>query len=343
VVTKEYGGSSDAPILTVSELWTWRYKEFVLSAYSELGKNPAEFDNDFAQSAGKTDLRFSIPGMDDHTFNNGVISPEDIISRMLAHQIDEFGDPQTKLQSATGEQLVSYPSTLEIFEVAVVQVLSDVTKYMDSANSTEFGMRSKTYTEASMREEMRLERGFIDNISDIKSELSMIDEILSQQEEIISTMIVSPKSLLEEEIQKRTPETYITEEEIRLQGIVSILEDARLKIHRYRKRVIKIDNDAGRIEKTIQDQLNLKRTYASLQDAHASVELGRTSAHLGTAVIGFTIVTIIFAPIAFMASIFALPIDSLNAHKTGESQSYSTGYLGWWFGMCLAALEIHPS
>jgi hypothetical protein len=369
VVTREYGSSPDAPILTVSEFWIWQLGDFVLSAYSEPGKNPADVDKELARSSGQVDLSLSIPGMEylhptkyDPDNREVALHPEDVISRILAYQIDKFGRRQERvIQTATGERLVySYPSPLDIFEVAVVRVLSDVTEYMDSATSMDFSMQLAT-TEV-MRHEMKAERRFLDNVSDIKSELAMIDEILSQQEEIISTMIVSDNDILAKKgehtrgLQRNrrekmssttsnasadtTPENM---DDIRLQRTLSTLEDARSKVQRYRKRVIKIDNDTGRIEKTIQDQLNLKRTYASMHDAHAGVELGRASKYLSTAVIGFTIITIIFAPLAFMASVFALPIDTLNAHKTGDSQSYSTAYLARWFGTCLTTVEIYPS
>ena len=155
------------------------------------------------------------------------------------------------------------------------------------------------------------EREFMHDISDIRSELIMINEILLEQERIMTSII------------KNAPGE---ENDDRYWGEVKY---AMKQLKSYQDRIKKIDRDAERIEKIIQDQLNLKRTFATIRDT-------RTSLLLGTAVIGFTIVTIIFAPIAFMATLFALPIDKLveNQVQIGDTNAFETKYIGKWFGKC---------
>ena len=157
--------------------------------------------------------------------------------------------------------------------------------------------------------EIKKEREFMHDISDIRSELVMVDGILLEQERILTSVIESCPT--ESRSCKGWP----------------IVEDAKKLLETYRDKVKKIDRDAERIEKMIQDQLNLKRTFATIRDT-------RTSLLLGTAVIGFTIVTMIFAPIAFMATLFALPIDKIvtNQVKIGDTNVFETNYIGKWFG-----------
>jgi hypothetical protein len=69
--------------------------------------------------------------------------------------------------------------------------------------------------------------------------------------------------------------------------------------------VRKIDGDAERIEKANQELLNLKHTHSSIKDAHSSLILS-------TAVIGFTVVTIVFAPLAFLTALFTLKIEGFG-------------------------------
>jgi hypothetical protein len=109
----------------------------------------------------------------------------------------------------------------------------------------------------------------------------------------------------------------------------------------YRKRVVKIDKDAEHIDKIIQDELNLKRTFASMQDARTGMQDAWNSLLLGWAVIGFTIITVLFAPIAFMTSLFALPIDSFLKHQVTSTDAtgspaavYSSSYIAWTFCEC---------
>ena len=91
--------------------------------------------------------------------------------------------------------------------------------------------------------------------------------------------------------------------------------------------MIKIDADAERVEKAVQDKLDLKRTDASIKDAHSSLLLS-------TAVIGFTIITIIFAPLAFLTALFALNIDGFDRLQLqGQESVYSSGEMAAIFGM----------
>lgn len=88
--------------------------------------------------------------------------------------------------------------------------------------------------------------------------------------------------------------------------------------------------------------LELKRTYAQVKDAH-------TSLLLGTAVVGFTVVTIISAPVAFLTALFALKIDDFDrllvqpaksaetANSAGDTEAaddaiYDSGKIGGIFG-----------
>ncbi|KAL8916071.1 MAG: hypothetical protein Q9208_008725 [Pyrenodesmia sp. 3 TL-2023] len=96
----------------------------------------------------------------------------------------------------------------------------------------------------------------------------------------------------------------------------------------YRKRTQKIDGDAVRMQQKIQDTLNLKRTAASMDQANASIKEARESKLLSLVVIGFTIITLIFTPLSFLASLFALNIDAFSSLKYtpvgGDSSSGSS-------------------
>ncbi|KAI0401747.1 hypothetical protein F4802DRAFT_600750 [Xylaria palmicola] len=124
------------------------------------------------------------------------------------------------------------------------------------------------------------------------------------------------------------------------------VKDSRIQISRYQARVRKIDSDAERIQKTIQDQLNLKRTHASMRDAEAGLITARAGLIVSTAVIGFTIITVVFAPLAFVSALFALPVDTLLGNQVrfgggggpdGEQQeaksAYTTAYVRTWFAV----------
>lgn len=215
---------------------------------------------------------------------------EAIIGVLLSHWIKKFGE------SSAGW---TYQSPLDYFEIGVVKVLSGLTAYMRS--------------QVSAKLDIRKEQQFIYDISDIRSELAMIAEVLSQQAEIIRTVIRDASMRWKGEASF----SFVVRAEKQLEG--------------YRERVTKIDKDAERIGQTIQDQLNLKRTHASMKEAHTTVVLDM-------AVIGFTTITIVFALIAFMTSRFALPIHNINKHQKPDEHGtnvYPTAYVEKWFSKFL--------
>ncbi|KAI8946097.1 hypothetical protein F4801DRAFT_81567 [Xylaria longipes] len=48
---------------------------------------------------------------------------------------------------------------------------------------------------------------------------------------------------------------------------------------------------------------------------------------MSAAIVGFTVITIIFAPLSFFTSLFALPIDQFQQNQEGK---YTTNYIGKW-------------
>ncbi|KAI1188550.1 hypothetical protein F5B17DRAFT_394896, partial [Nemania serpens] len=334
----------------VPQLWIWRCDRYVLTAFSA-GSIPRSFDEYTArESASKTQNR--LESMSDHN----LAYPDIQVGLLMANQILEFNNRQ-----ANGE----FPSPLDIFEDRTAQVLTDVDQYMGKSTLSP--------------DDMEAERHLMFRIADIREELVMIQKIFGQQLKILQSYIDDfersnpdsynflnhPPHITKSKKQDRTttrkwgsgkrPQNAagksgkrvgnLTEdEEKEAMSLLEIVRSSRGTIESYQERARKIDKDAEMVEKRMQDQLNLKRTYASIRDA-------RTRVTLGSAVIGFTVITIIFAPLAFVTALFALPIDSLlknqfvfdgtegssgppsdAAGAPDPTRAYTKRYLGTWFG-----------
>ncbi|KAI6085166.1 hypothetical protein F4821DRAFT_241298 [Hypoxylon rubiginosum] len=213
--------------------------------------------------------------------------PDVFIGQVLAHHINAF-------DGVTAYENASFPPTLDVFETAVVSVLSDVDEYVREQHSTVIDINE--------------EAKFIHRISDIRSELIMIQDVLDQQKKVLTLFLEDP-----------TRDTD-TAEYINEYKWAPICE-ARSKIEDQFNRTKKIDRDADRIEKVIQDKLNLTRTAASMNAANASIAEARQSKLLSVVVLSFTIITIIFTPISFLATLFALDIDTFSGVKYNPSVS----------------------
>jgi Mg2+ and Co2+ transporter CorA len=213
--------------------------------------------------------------------------------------IDRFGKSQ-----AHGK----FPPPLQIFETGVAKISSDVLEYMGPSGTS--------------KPEIEKEREFLSRISDIQGELVMIQDVLNQQRKVLDLILDDP------------PHDYVPPDkrELGMYNDWDYVIKARSKLERYLKWTEKINADAARIEKNIQDELNLKRAFATMDDA-------RTSLWLGTAVIGFTVITVIFAPLAFVTALFALPVDRFERQKVkiasesseGGKDAFTAGYISKWF------------
>jgi Mg2+ and Co2+ transporter CorA len=80
------------------------------------------------------------------------------------------------------------------------------------------------------------------------------------------------------------------------------IQRPQFQFAKFKRQIAKLNEDAERVERAIDRKLDLKTKHASLNEAHAT-------AIMSAAVFGFTIITIIFMPLSFLVSLFALPID----------------------------------
>jgi hypothetical protein len=285
------------PLLMVSQFWIWRWSKLVVSAYSPPGKIPTKLA-EYQPPPGRHpyDWMDADIGMPAEFPHEGCL--EGLVACLIAAQIARFGAVQADQK---------YQPPLAYFENGVVRVHAAVSEYTKSG-SLEVAVDADK------------EAGFMRDIADIKEELTMIGKVLRQQHEVLDHLIPLSGCKCERDSFQLSP--------------IDILKNAQAQIKGYRDRVARIERDSERIDKVIGELLNLKRTAASIRDAAASGKDARTSLVLGIAVIGFTVITIIFAPLAFMAALFALNIDGLAKHKSGEGNDavYPGGYVAWTFG-----------
>ncbi|KAF2688178.1 hypothetical protein K458DRAFT_176048 [Lentithecium fluviatile CBS 122367] len=206
--------------------------------------------------------------------------PDLHIGLILAHHVEACGE-QIKL---TVLDTVSSP--LQRFESALVSRMSDVEEYVDSPSSS-----GDKFTE----------KRLIHSIADIRGELAMISEIIQEQDRILKAFISDTTESSAEGEEVNLPDWNTLQYRLRPQK-------ARHRLEQYLRRIKKIDNAAERLERSMQDKIELKRTYASIKDAHNSLLISM-------AVVGFTVITVIFAPLAFLTALFALDIEGFDQLK----------------------------
>lgn len=174
------------------------------------------------------------------------------------------------------------------------------------------------------------EKGFIHDITDIRDELAMIKRVVLQQEEVWKDFAFDawpehwPNG---QDGRMVVPRDTLKGDDGELWRIVM---HAQTLFGKYRRRIEQLDEDADRVERAITTKLELMAKHATLKESHAT-------SIMSAAVFGFTIVTIIFKPLSFFASLFALPIDTFQNHQvvgrfSSEAGMYTTNYVGKYIG-----------
>jgi hypothetical protein len=281
VVSKNYEKCpARRPIVVVPQLWLWQFGNTLISAHGI----PRESKQFYAstQPSARGDRKIWQP-------RASPTAPQIKMACLIAHYVKAFGN-----EGLTLPDKKEVPPALDLFERQVVKVLSDVKTYIRTTPQSRI-----VYVK---------EEGFHLSLSDCRSELAMIQHILTQQKGVIDAFCADLTRELKDwdkNIKGKIISNDHEDEEWRLTSALDQLHEAEIALKQYQERILKIDGDADRVEKNVQDLLNLKRTYASVQDSHASVLLGVAAG-------AFAIVTIFFAPLAFLTALFALKVQGFD-------------------------------
>lgn len=215
-------------------------------------------------------------------------------------------------------------SILDQFQTAIVKLAEEVAEYSKQTGVDSIGINE--------------EKEFFHEINDIREELSMIQRVLSQQEEVWRdfTSNAWPEFCTDPMGGRSNYQITGTQSDSEKQDqkeIMQLIGRPRILIQKRQRRIAQLDEDAERVERSIGIQLDLKKQHTSLQEAHAT-------AIISAAAFGFAVITIIFTPLSFAMSLFALPIDRFQESQipsrwTSEAGMYSTKYIGTWAGKVL--------
>lgn len=205
---------------------------------------------------------------------------------------------------------------LDAFDKAITLLVEDVNKYTDSVGITKISIEA--------------ERKYLHEINDIFEELSMIKNVLLVQENVWKSFASNawPHYWPNGEegrmvIPREDWASFSADDTREWKRII----EAQSLFERYRRRMSHLNENAERVERVMLIKLDLKQKHTSLQESHST-------AIMSAAVLGFTIVTIIFTPLSFVTALFALPIDEFQDNMAGttDSKTYSSSYIAKWAG-----------
>ncbi|EHK99127.1 hypothetical protein M7I_4959 [Glarea lozoyensis 74030] len=159
---------------------------------------------------------------------------------------------------------------------------------------------------------------------DILDELNMISSIFKQQLRIVKAMAenkADSKNLEQLPSEPLDPSgtakgSQIPKEQDNLQDDAKNSAVKYTKLHQKLKGreqdIEDLKTEGTRVYKAICDLLDLKQKQASVSEAYSARQEAKESARQGNIILVFTIVTIIFLPLSFIAAIFSMNAKEIN-------------------------------
>ena len=167
------------------------------------------------------------------------------------------------------------------------------------------------------------ETNLLAETKDIRDELNMIRNVLEQQKQVLL------------DLQESICEIYLGEHRSQQEAKKRFKEQQRV-IDMHVKDLDRMDKQTERIYSSITDLLDLKQKHANAFEARFARDQAAGTARQGKTIMMFTIVTIIFLPLSFMTSLFAINIREFP-HASDGSQDLNFSFVAkYTFGIGFA-------
>ncbi|EME89136.1 uncharacterized protein MYCFIDRAFT_206237 [Pseudocercospora fijiensis CIRAD86] len=181
---------------------------------------------------------------------------------------------------------------------------------------------------------------FVDKLLDVGSETDLLAEIKDIRDELdIIRMVLNHQQHLLPDLQRAITNIYKDERSYAQEKKVhKIFGEQEKIIANPLKDIDRMDKQAERIYGSIRDLLDLKQKHANAFEARFARDQAAGTQRQGQTIMVFTIVTIIFLPLSFISSFFAINVDEFpHPYGPNTSQSlhlsYASAYI---FGIGLA-------
>ncbi|KAJ5162637.1 Mg2+ transporter protein CorA-like/Zinc transport protein ZntB [Penicillium coprophilum] len=166
---------------------------------------------------------------------------------------------------------------------------------------------------------------FVDRLLDIGQETNLLAETKDIRDELnmIRTVLEHQNNVLLD-FQEVICETYQGQHRSQFE-VKKRFKDQQRMIDMHLKDIDRMDKQAERIYHSITDLLDLKQKHANAFEARFARDQAAGTARQGKTIMVFTIVTIIFLPLSFIASIFTINLKEFENLNLGYVAKYTFG------------------
>ncbi|CAK4034723.1 ankyrin repeat [Lecanosticta acicola] len=185
---------------------------------------------------------------------------------------------------------------------------------------------------------------FLDQLLDVGAETDLLAEIKDIRDELdIIRMVLDHQMNILPDLKDAVKDTYRDDRSLghrsleQLRKVDKGFEEQEKTISNPLKDIDRMDKQAERIYTNIRDLLDLKQKHANAFEARFARDQAAGTQRQGQTIMVFTIVTVIFLPLSFIAAFFAINVDQFPHDERTGQQQMSLGYVSQYiFGIGLA-------
>jgi Mg2+ and Co2+ transporter CorA len=349
----------DPKIFMVDQLWMWVLgKDLIVTAFPQRWQQPKNdplnvLDGIIEDINSKTrepvrnvyDLALIITGRCVGVFDRNRMDEEQFMD-MFEASIGDATEEETKLfrefndASAQASQWLQHhrrPNRFSRHLEAEGRVIEHQNKHAISPHSHRHALDAHPVHEDAFMNgpvhaplfvdkllDIGAETDLLAEIKDIRDELNMIAKVLEDQKTVIPDLEIAILDIYKEE--------HKSQQEIKRR-----FKEQLKTIQTHINDIDRMDKQAERIYKSITDLLDLKQKHANAFEARFARDQAAGTARQSQTIMVFTIVTIVFLPLSFIAAIFTINIREFPHLGDGSEPSLPLSYVAkYMFGIGFA-------
>ncbi|CAD6500059.1 BgTH12-04164 [Blumeria graminis f. sp. triticale] len=177
-----------------------------------------------------------------------------------------------------------------------------------SGHTTDTHVRPQIFENEVQWEEIHHNPIFVDKLLDIGQETDLLAEVKDIRDELnMIAKILEDQLHVLPDFQEAICDSYVAEHKSQAE-VKKRFRDMVKLIEVHNNDIARMDRQAERIYKSITDMLDLKQKHANALEARFTRDQAAGTARQSQTIMVFTIVTIIFLPLSFIATFFAINI-----------------------------------
>jgi ankyrin repeat protein/Mg2+ and Co2+ transporter CorA len=326
----------DINTIMVDQLWIWVLSDkMLMTNFPQRWNKPASDPSDFYQSFSSRWTDHYHPRPD---------TASEVALLLMVHC---FGTFDRHAQMDSDLQFMS------MFEQSIGTIGADESRLLkDFANAYKKLKQKSVSMQASAEQvsdslqfveilsDLTHETDLLSELKDIRDELNMMRTIIDEQKRVSQTLLGHQLRLARSGLPPLFKPSMSTFAEVG--GPEDAFEELNTVIDQGLHDIGRLDEQAARLGQSLTELLQLKQAHLNAFELEFSRKLSLDAAKQSRAVLVFTIVTIVFSPLSFVAAFFTMPL--VNLPKDKMSLTYVSKYvftLGFAVALPCIALALY--